>query len=108
MVTENSPDASTSSWVWVNFFSTTEISGGSSESELNECTVMPYCLPSCVAVTTATPVVQARMAWRSFSGSRVMDAPIQIHDTDDGWVRQDKNRSCVNEHLTSHHSLALR
>src|SRR5687767_5667730 len=40
---------------------------------------------------TATPVVQARMAWRSCSGSIVIFSPVVFHHNGEGWVSQDKN-----------------
>ena len=41
IVTANSPDFSTSSCVWVSLFNVTHTSGGSSEMDVNELTVMP-------------------------------------------------------------------
>jgi hypothetical protein len=91
MVIANTPDLSTSSWVCVNRFNVTEINGGSSEMDVKELTVIPYRCPSWMAVTTATPVVHARMAPRSCSESKVMYSPMRFHHNGDKDASQDKN-----------------
>ena len=65
IVTPKAKARLTSTWVWLAVCREITISGGSSEMEANELTVMPCCWPSCAAVTIVTPEVQARMAARS-------------------------------------------
>ena len=60
--------------------------------DVNELTVMPCVTPLCVAVTMVTPVVQARMAARSCSGSRVIKCVSNnIYHNGDEREGQDKN-----------------
>src|SRR5258708_23151992 len=48
------------------------IKGGTRETEVKELTVIPCCSPACEAVTMVTPEVQARIASRICSGSKLI------------------------------------
>src|SRR5438046_10357906 len=62
MLTPNFRAASMAWCVFTDFSMHTRTSGGCRESEANDATVIPNCIPSCSVVTTVTPLAQWDMA----------------------------------------------
>src|SRR5436190_15394832 len=71
MLTPNLPAAPIASCVLTLFSTHTSTSGGWSDSDANDATVIPYVFPSCSVVTTVTPLAKwdiASLNWASSIG----------------------------------------
>src|SRR5215208_6565569 len=82
MLTPNFSAAASASWVRTFFSMQTSTSGGFSDSDANDATVMPYGEPSCSVVTTVTPLAKCDMASLNWASS-IMGA--DLTSTVGGW-----------------------
>ena len=58
MLTPNFPESAIASCDFTLFSMQTRTSGGWRDSEANEATVIPYCIPACSVVTIVTPLAK--------------------------------------------------